>query len=153
MGSSCCAVVPQAAQHPPYTAPGTHDLLREPVRTALPNTAQAELRSWAGTSHPAGKRHGKGQRRELRMVTCSWLVWPKAQLKLPHEKTAGKRAKPPSLAPAGPMETTGSVEPDVWECHCRLGALRSDRNALQSNWLVHMFSLRKTQESIPFAWE
>lgn len=47
------------------------------------------------------------------MVTCTWLVRPKAQLKLPHENTAGKRAKPPSLAPAGTLETT-----DQWSLTC-----------------------------------
>lgn len=151
MGSSCCAGSTTPTLHGPLGSMVCWE--GETIGAALPSTAEAQLRARAGTLHPAGKWHGKGQSRELRMVTCTWLLWPKAQLKLPHEKAAGKRAKPPSPAPAGTLETTGSVEPDMWECHCRLGALRSDRNAVQSNWLVHMFSLRKAQESISYAWE
>lgn len=65
------------------------------------------------------------------------LVGPEVQLKLPHERrTAGERARPPSLSPAGMLDTIVSVESDMWVTghpqgfSCRLGALRSDANAV-----------------------
>lgn len=99
---------------PGSTTPTLHSPLGPVV--CWGNPCCSAQHSWGRAQDIAPSRKVTWKRTEERtMVTCPGLVWPKAQLKLllKPEKTDGKRAKPPSLAPAGTLETT-----DQWSLTC-----------------------------------